>query len=71
MQLRTSDYLEVPHGNSTVWRYMNSWKLNQLLNDSSLFFPNAIKLSDQYEVAVPKSSISKKRDELKSKGLTG
>ena len=45
--------------------------IHKKLNDSSLFFPNAIKLSAQYEVAVPKSSISKKRDELKSKGLTG
>jgi len=36
-----------------------------------LFFPNANKLSDQYEVAVPKSSITKKRDDLKSSGVAG
>ena len=71
MKLKKSDYLDVPHGNSTVWRYMNLWKLDKLLSDSALFFPNAIKLSDQYEVAVPRSSITKKRNELESKGITG
>lgn len=71
MNHRNSEYLEVPHGNSTVWRYMNSWKFEQLLNDSSLFFPNANKLTDQYEVAVPSSVISRKRKELEASGLKG
>jgi len=71
MKLEKSEYLETPHGNSSVWRYMNVWKFDKLLEESSLFFPNATKLSDQYEVEVPESTINKKRSELISRGLTG
>lgn len=71
MKYRKSDILEVPHGNSTVWRYMNTWKFSQLLETSSLFFPNANKLTDQYEVAIPDSVEKQKREELKKKGLNG
>lgn len=39
--------------------------------DSSLFFPNANKLTDQYEVSVPSSVEKKKRTELKKKGFRG
>ena len=71
VKYRKSDYLEVPHGNSTVWRYMNTWKFSQLLERSSLFFPNANKLTDQYEVSVPDSVEQKKRKELEKQGLYG
>ena len=55
MRFRKSDYLEVLHGNSTVWRYMNNWKFSTLIDDGALFFPNTNKLSDQYEVSLPES----------------
>lgn len=71
MKYLKSDDLNVPHGNSTVWRYMNTWKFLQLLESSSLFFPNANKLTDQYEVAVPNSVEKQKREELKKKGFNG
>ena len=50
---------------------MNTWKFSQLLEDSSLFFPNANKLTDQYEVAVPDSVEKQKRAELQKQGLRG
>ncbi|SHN93564.1 hypothetical protein BHECKSOX_527 [Bathymodiolus heckerae thiotrophic gill symbiont] len=50
---------------------MAQWKFESLLNDESLFFPNANKLSDQYEVSIPKSVLAAKRKELKSSGLKG
>jgi len=71
MKYRKSDYLEIPHGNSFVWRYMNDKKFTDLLKKDSLFFPNANKLSDKYEVSVPDSVIIKKRKELESSGLYG
>ena len=71
MKFRKSDHIETPHGNSTVWRYMNTWKFEQLLSSGSIFFPNAVKLSDQYEVTVPNSVVEQKRKELVAKGLSG
>jgi len=71
VKYRKSEYVETPHGNSTVWRYMAHWKLEKLLDDSSLFFPNATKLSDQYEVSIPDSVLTSKRKELKESGLKG
>ena len=71
MIYRKNEYLDSPHGNSTVWRYMNTWKLEQLLMDSSLFFPNANRLSDEHEISVPKSAEKKRRTELIASGLSG
>jgi hypothetical protein len=71
VKFRKSDYLEVPHGNSAVWRYMNTWKFSKFLESSSLFFPNANKLTDQYEVSLPDSVENKKREELKKQGFYG
>ena len=50
---------------------MAQWKFESLLNDSSLFFPNANKLSDQYEVSIPDSVLASKRKSLKKSGLKG
>jgi hypothetical protein len=71
VKYRKSEYLEVPHGNSAVWRYMNTWKFLQFLDNSSLFFPNANKLTDQYEVSLPDTVEKKKREELQMQGLDG
>ena len=54
-----------------MWRYMAHWKLENFLSDSSLFFPNANKLSDQYEVSIPDSVLESKKSELKKSGLSG
>ncbi len=50
---------------------MQHWKFESLVNDSNLFFPNAAKLSDQYEVTVPDSALKAKRKELIALGLSG
>lgn len=71
MKFRKNDYIDTPHGNSTVWRYMSDWKLNNLLTSSSLYFPNAEKLTDQYEVTLPQSVLDQKRAELQKSGLSG
>lgn len=68
---RKSDYLDVPHGNSSVWRYMNTWKFSKLIDESSLYFPNATKLTDHYEVSIPNSVEKQKRQELMKLGLSG
>lgn len=71
MKFRASEYLETPHGNSIVWRYTNTWKFERFLSDGALFFPNANKLSDQYEVSLPKSAELRKRKELQLQGFKG
>lgn len=71
MKYRKSEYVYTPHGNSSVWRYMAHWKFESLLKDSSLFFPSANKLSDQYEVTIPDSVLENKRKELIKTGLSG
>jgi len=71
VKYRKSNELEVPHGNSAVWRYMNTWKFEQFIEHSTLFFPNANKLTDEYEVTLPASVEKEKRAELERQGLYG
>lgn len=71
MKALQDPHLEIPHGNAAVWRYMAQWKLEKLLQDRALFFPNASRLSDQYEVSIPASTLMAKRDELAASGLQG
>jgi len=68
---KKSECLKVPHGNSTAWRYMDHEKFMMLLIDSAIFFANANKLSDQYEVTIPDSVIESRLKELQAEGLTG
>jgi hypothetical protein len=62
-------YVEKPNGNSIVWRYMQHWKLEKLLNDSALFFPNAANLSDEYEVSIPDDTRKLKRRQFEKEGF--
>ncbi|NKB48126.1 MAG: hypothetical protein GKS02_02055 [Alphaproteobacteria bacterium] len=71
MRFRRSDYVDTPHGNSFVWRYMNDWKFRRLIGDKALFFPNASKLTDEYEVTIPERVMKAKRLQLRDEGLTG
>ena len=48
---------------------MAHWKLETLVNNSEIFFPNATKLTDQYEVSIPDSTLKSKRKALKKSGL--
>lgn len=71
MKYLESEDVDTPHGNSIVWRYMAHSKLEKLVNNSELFFPNATMLTDQYEVSIPDSTIKANRKELEKTGLTG
>ena len=67
--LSTPQHGHVPHGNANVWRYMNTWKFEQLLKTRALYFANANQLTDQYEVCVPEAVLAKKRQSLIQQGL--
>lgn len=41
------------HGNNKIWRYMSLEKFIDLLLSRSLFFANANKMEDKFEMAVP------------------
>src|ERR1700730_6754844 len=40
---------EIPAGNQRIWRYIDLWKFEQMLQTSSLYFRRADKLSDTGE----------------------
>ena len=71
MKFRRNEHVETPHGNTSVWRYMAHWKLEKLITNSKLFFPNTTKLTDQYEISIPESTLKSKRKELELKGFSG
>lgn len=66
-KLRT-EYLREPHGNKYVWRYMSASKFERLLKESALYFCNAKRLSDKYEVTIPDSTVASWRKELGQQG---
>lgn len=66
-KLRT-EYLREPHGNKYVWRYMSASKFERLLKESALYFCNAKRLSDKYEVTIPDSTVASWRKELDQQG---
>lgn len=70
MKIGKSDALLVPNGNSSVWRYMSLEKFNRLIEDRSLYFCNAKRLSDQYEVTIPDSTIQVWRKQLINQGYS-
>jgi hypothetical protein len=71
MLKRSSTFLEEPHGNSYVWRYMSAEKFERLLVEQSLYFCNAKRLSDKYEVTIPDSTVASWRKELRAQGYDG
>ena len=46
--------LDIPHGNTVIWRYIGLDKFLDLLMSQELFFSNAARMSDQYEGLIPK-----------------
>ena len=46
--------LDIPHGNTVIWRYVGLDKFLDLLISQELFFSNAAKMSDKYEGLIPK-----------------
>ena len=71
LKFQSDDILDTPHGNFSIWRYMPHSRFEQLLEEKRLFFGNAERMTDQFEVSVPESTISAKRSELEEQGLSG
>jgi len=65
------DDLEIPHGNTTAWRYMGLDKFLDLLVHQRLFFTNALNFTDGYEVTLPENIILNKKKELIEQGFQG
>ncbi len=68
MRKGSTEYLREPHGNKYVWRYMSASKFERLLKESALYFCNAKRLSDKYEVTIPDSTVASWRRELGQQG---
>ncbi len=49
--------LDIPHGNTSIWRYVGLDKFLDLLMTQELFFSNAAQMSDQYEGLIPKRNL--------------
>ena len=49
-----NDNLDIPHGNTVIWRYVGLDKFLDLLMSQELFFTNAAHMSDKYEGLIPK-----------------
>ena len=61
--------LEVPHGNTVIWRYMSLDKFLDLIITDELFFSNAFSLTDRYEADIPIRNKELIRNKLLKKGL--
>jgi len=70
MKIGKSEALVLPNGNSLVWRYMDLDKFTRLLENQSLYFCNAKRLSDQYEVTIPRSTVQIWRKQLAGVGYS-
>lgn len=62
--------LEIPHGNTVVWRYVALDKFLDLLISQELFFSNAAKMSDKYEGLIPKRNQDYILKSIKKDGLS-
>jgi len=71
MKLEKSAALIIPNGNRYVWRYMSMKKFTRLIEDQALYFCNAKRLSDQYEVTIPDATLQSWRRQLAEDGLHG
>lgn len=58
------------NGNKSVWRYMDHHKFEKLL-ETGLWFSNAKKFTDKYELSFPEAVIKRKREEFEKEGLEG
>lgn len=71
MKFLRHDHIEIPPGNTIVWRYIGLEKFLDLLTHQRLFFTNAKNFTDGYEVSLPANIVASKRKELSKNGLTG
>jgi hypothetical protein len=71
MRFATHEHLEVPPGNTIVWRYMGLDKFLDLITNSRLFFTSVNNLTDRYEMSLPTNIAKLEPGELERKGLSG
>ena len=71
MKFKSHRDLDIPHGNTIIWRYMGLDKFLDLLTHRRIFFTNAINLTDEYEISLPTDFIEKKRCQLINDGFSG
>ena len=69
MKFEPHEHLELPHGNSILWRYMALGKFLDLLVHSRLFFADARRLTDKNEAVMPERTIAAKKKQLEEKGF--
>lgn len=50
--------LDIPHGNTVIWRYIGLDRFLDLPMSQELFFSNAAKMFDKYEGFIPKRNQS-------------
>lgn len=62
--------LDIPHGNTIIWRYMGLDKFLDMLMSRELFFANAAKMSDKYEGTLPKRNREYLLKTIKNDGLS-
>jgi hypothetical protein len=62
--------LDIPHGNTTIWRYLSLEKFLDMLVTKELFFTNAARMTDKYEGIMPKRNQEYRIKELIKSGLT-
>lgn len=57
------------HGNTVIWRYMSLEKFIDLVLNRSIFFANATKLEDRFEMEIPLFSLEEKKKYYLSRGM--
>ena len=67
-KIKKDSRLIVPHGNSSVWRYMSIEKFLSLITSQELFFANTSRVTDQYDGQIPLSNQQRLLDDLIAKG---
>ena len=70
MRFTTHEHLEVPHGNTTVWRYMGLDKFLDLIANSRLFFTSVSNLTDRHEMSLPINIAELEAEELEDRGIS-
>lgn len=57
------------HGNRVIWRYMSLEKFIDLLLNRSIFFSNANKMEDRFEMEIPLFSLEEKKKYYLGRGM--
>ncbi|WP_146947081.1 hypothetical protein [Cyclobacterium qasimii] len=56
------------HGNNIIWRYMSLEKFIDLILNRSIYFANARKMEDKFEMEIPINSLDERRRDYLERG---